>query len=245
MAALERRPLTTQVRDQIMNMVRDGHLQAGDRLPSEFELASQFQVSRATIREALKLLDQERVILCRHGVGRFVAPGGAGVFTDAISNLKSVTEMARDLNITISTQVISLREEIPDPGVREKLALQPGMAVMVLERVRYAEGEPVIYSIDIFPRHIVAGAIEPEAFNGSLCAIMEQDWSVRLEYSRSVVRAALLDPELCRRINVPDCLAWLSMEQINYDAQDRPVLYSKDYHRGDKFEFQVVRQRRN
>ena len=244
MAALERRPLTAQVRDQIMNMVRDGHLQAGDRLPSEFELASQFQVSRATIREALKLLDQERVILCRHGVGRFVAPGSAGVFTDAISNLKSVTEMARDLNITISTQVISLREEIPDPGVREKLALGPGMAVMVLERVRYAEGEPVIYSIDIFPRHIVVGAIEPQAFNGSLCAIMEQDWSVRLEYSRSVVRAALLDPELCRRINVPDCLAWLSMEQINYDAQDRPVLYSKDYHRGDKFEFQVVRQRR-
>jgi GntR family transcriptional regulator len=244
MAALERRPLTTQVRDQILHMVQQGHLQAGDRLPTEFELASHFQVSRATIREALKLLDQERIILCRHGVGRFVAPGSAGVFTDAISNLKSVTEMARDLHITISTQVISLREEIPDLDVREKLALQPGMAVVSLERVRYAEGEPVIYSTDVFPRQIVTGPINEAAFQGSLCAIMEDEWNVRLEYSRSIVRAALLDPELCRRINVPDCLAWLSMEQINYDAQDRPVLYSIDYHRGDKFEFQVIRQRR-
>ncbi len=226
-------------------MVREGQLQSGDKLPSELELASQFQVSRATVREALKILDQEHVIFCRHGVGRFVAPGTTGVFTDAISNLKSVTEMAQDLNITISTQVIAFREEIPNDDVREKLDLQPGMAVVVLERVRYAEGEPVIYSIDIFPRHIVIGSIRQEDFSGSLCAIMEQEWNVRLAYSRTILSAALLNPELCQRIHVPDCVAWLSMEQTNYDAQDRPVLYSKDFHRGDKFEFQVVRQRRN
>jgi GntR family transcriptional regulator len=244
-AALERRPLTIQLRDQILNMVRQGELRAGDRLPSEFELASQFQVSRATVREALKILDQDRVIVCRHGVGRFVAHGAPAVFTDAITNWKSVTEMADDLNITVTTRVISCREEIPNDEVRAKLNLQPGQAAVVLERVRYAEGEPVIYSADIFPRHIVTGALVPEAFNGSLCAIMEGEWGVRLVYSRTTLRAALLAPELCRRIGVPDCVAWLSMEQTNYDVQDRPLLYSKDYHRGDKFEFQVLRERRS
>ena len=245
MTVLERRPLAEQLRDQLWDMIREGHFRTGDKLPSEFELASQFQVSRATVREALKSLDQERIILCRHGVGRFVAPGTNGVFTDAISNLKSVTEMARDLNITITTRVISCRVELPDDDVREKLELQPGMAVVELERVRYAEGEPVIYSIDIFPRHLVVGALREEAFAGSLCEVMEQEWNVRLEYSRSTISAVLLEPELCRRISVPDCQAWMSMEQLNYDAQDRPVLYSQDYHRGDKFEFQVIRQRRN
>jgi DNA-binding GntR family transcriptional regulator len=89
------------------------------------------------------------------------------------------------------------------------------------------------------------GALREEAFAGSLCEVMELEWNVRLEYSRSTISAVLLEPELCRRINVPDCVAWLSMEQLNYDAQDRAVLYSRDFHRGDKFEFQVVRQRRN
>jgi GntR family transcriptional regulator len=244
MTLLDRRPLAAQLRDRIWDTVQEEHYRAGDRLPSEQKLAARFSVSRATVREALKLLEEERLVLCRHGVGRFVAPGPSGVLSEGITRLQSVTEMAQDLAIAISTRVLSLREELPDDVVRTRLNLGPGMAVVVLERVRIAQGEPVIYSMDIFPRNIAVGELRPEEFTGSLLSVMEGRWNAQLAYSKAVISAVVLDPEMVQRIGVPGGIPWILLEQINYDSEDRPVLYSKDYHRGDKFQFHVLRRRR-
>jgi len=244
MTTLQRRPLPAQLRDQIWQTVQQGHYRPGDRLPSEQELTAQFGVSRATVREALKIMEDEHLILCRHGVGRYVAPAIAGIYSDAINNLKSVTELAADLAISLSTRVLSLREELPDELVQSRLSLQPGAAVVILERMRLAQDEPVIYSVDHFARAIVVGALSPQVFEGSLLALMENSWNVRLAYSRAVISAVNLGAQLSERIEVPDCVPWILMEQVNYDAHDRPVLYSRDYHRGDKFQFHALRRRR-
>jgi len=244
MSPLDRRPLAAQLRDQIWQIVQEEHYRTGDKLPSEQQLAARFSVSRATVREALKALEEERLIICRHGVGRFMAPGPSGVLSVAITNLGSVTEMARSLATPISTQVLSLREELPDAVVRTRLNREPGVAVAVLERVRLANKDPVVYSIDIFPRSIVAGELYPEEFAGSLLSVMEGQWNTWLAYSKAIISAVSLDAGLSERIGVPDSIPWILLEQTNYDAQDRPVLYSKDYHRGDKFQFHVLRRRR-
>jgi GntR family transcriptional regulator len=244
MPPLDRRPLAAQLRDQIWQIVQEEHYRTGDQLPSEQHLAARFSVSRATVREALKALEEERLIICRHGVGRFVAPGPSGVLSEAITNLNSVTEMARSLATPISTRVLSLREELPEAVVRTRLNLEPGVAVVVLERVRQANKEPVIYSIDIFPRSIMVGELCPEEFAGSLLSLMEGQWNTWLAYSKAIISAVSLDAGLSERIGVPGSIPWILLEQTNYDAEDRPILYSKDYHRGDKFQFHVLRRRR-
>jgi len=244
MAVLERRPLAVQVRDQIWSLVQQGQHRAGEQLPSEQELVTRFGVSRSTIREALKILEEERLILCRHGVGRFVAPTASGVLSESITNLQSVTDMASQQAIPVSTRVLAMREELPDALVRSRLALEPGVGVVVLERVRLAGGEPVIYSIDIFPRTIVVGDLRAEDFAGSLLAVMEGRWNTVLSYSKAVISAVTLDESISERIGVPTSMPWILLEQVNFTAQDRPVLYSKDYHRGDKFQFHVLRRRR-
>ena len=244
MAVLDRRPLAAQVRDQIWGMVQGGHYRTGDQLPSEQELVTRFGVSRSTVREALKILEEDRLILCRHGVGRFVSPGTSGVLTEGITSLQSVTEMASDQAIPVSTQVLAMREELPNELVRARLALEPGVAIVLLERVRLAGGDPVIYSVDIFPRTMVLGELRAEAFAGSLLAVMEGQWNTALAYSKAVISAVMLDQALSQRVGVCDSVPWILLEQVNYDAQDRPLLYSKDYHRGDKFQFHVLRRRR-
>lgn len=244
MDLLDRRPLAAQLRDRIWDTLQEEQYRSGDRLPSEQKLAARFGVSRATIREALKALEEERLILCRHGVGRFVAPHSSGVLSEAITNLQSVTEMAQDLNIPITTQVLSLREELPENYVRTRLDLAPGVAAVVLERTRLAHNEPVIYSIDIFPRTLVVGELKPDDFAGSLLSVLEGRWGRGLAYSRAVVSAVSLDAEASLRIGVRERVPWILLEQVNYDSHDRPVLYSKDYHRGDRFHFHVLRRRR-
>jgi GntR family transcriptional regulator len=240
----DRRPLALRLRDRIWNMLQVECYRAGDKLPSENDLAAHFGVSRATVREALKALEEERVILCRHGLGRFLAPDPSSALSDEITRLKSVTEMARGLGIPISTQVLSLREEPPKDIVRTRLDLEPGDTVVILERVQLAHGEVIIFSIDIFPRCLAVGELHPKEFTGSLLSVMEERWNTRLTYSKTVLSAVILDSELSSRIGVACGIPWILMEQVNYDAQDHPVLYSKDYHRGDKIQFRVLRRRR-
>ncbi len=241
---VDRRSLAVQLRDRIWEMIQEGNYLPGERVPSEQELAARFGVSRATVREALRILQEERVIISRHGIGHFVAPDPSSILSEEITRLNSVTEMARERGLTIGTHVLSLREERPEGNVQEHFGLTPGDTVVVLERVRLAQGEPIIYSVDVFPRRIVTGELRPEEFAGSLLSIMEGKWNARLAYAKTVISAVNLDPALSQRIGAPGKVAWILMEQVNYDAQDQPILYSKDYHRGDKFQFRVLRRRR-
>ncbi len=241
---VERRSLALQLRDQIRAMMKEKYFRAGDQLPSEESMASTFLVSRATVREALKLLEEEKVLIVRHGLGRFVIGDPSDFLTEDISRLESVTEMAAALGITIETEVVSL-SSVPAAGViQARLNLQPGDPVYILERARKTNGETVIFSIDMFPAHIVPGEIHKEEFQDLLLNLMEGAWGKRLVYSRAVISAEQMDDELCAKIHDFTRSVWILMEQVNYEEGDNPVLYSKDYHRSDKFHFHVLRRRR-
>ena len=66
-AALERRPVSQQVADRILDMIRSGHLRSGDRLPTEAQMGLAFGISRPPLREALKALTLMGVIESRQG----------------------------------------------------------------------------------------------------------------------------------------------------------------------------------
>ncbi len=168
----DHKPLAIQLRDAIWDMLREERYRSGDRLPSEQELVQRFGTSRATVREALKLLEEQRVVLCRHGVGRFLAPEPGGVLTDEITQLKGTTQMVSELGLALDTRVVSLYEIIADEKLQYSLDLKPDSAVISLERVRFADGEPVIYSREMFPKSIIKGEIRPEMFVGSLFSLM-------------------------------------------------------------------------
>ena len=66
-------PLSLQVQQHIVDLIKDDTFSPGDRLPSEAEFSVRLGVSRPTLREALKSLEQEGVLLRKHGVGTFIS----------------------------------------------------------------------------------------------------------------------------------------------------------------------------
>jgi len=235
------RSLPIQIRDEILEMFDVEGYQVGDRIPSEQELAERLHVSRPTLREALKFLEEERFLYCKHGRGRFVALERSCVY-EAITRLQSVTEMMQERSLVAQARVLSLREEPAGEVIATQLGIEADTPVVLLERIRLAEQEPLIYSIDIFPRAIVKGHLEPKEFEGSLLSIMEERWNVRLDYSKTIISAVQLDSDITQNMGLPADLPWILLEQVNYTAYHEPVVYSKDYHRGDKFSFHVVRR---
>lgn len=241
-AMITRQSVVQQLHDLLIDLLREEQYTAGSSIPSELELAERYSVSRATIREALKGLVQEGLLDCRHGKGYFVLSREA-IIQKPITQWQSVTDLMADMGYTVSNRVLRVREESPSPQVRRALQLEEGQTVVQLERVRISRGEPLIYSVDIFPRAFISGLLQEQDWSGSLINLFDERWQVRIASSRARIRAVTLSPQLCEEIGVPAQTAWLYMEQLNITRDGRPVLFSQDYHRGENFDFHVTRRR--
>jgi GntR family transcriptional regulator len=234
----DRRPLPAQVHERLRSQIASGEFTLGSRLPTEGELCALFGVSRVTVREALRMLQRDRLIESLQGRGHFVL-GVPALIEKPISELQSVTELMRGLGFAVRTEVLSVKRESAGNHA-QALQVSATADVVRLERLWRSPDDPVIYSIDIFSASIV-GDDEPD-WGGSLLEVFEQA-GLTIAYSHALIRAATLPRSIARRAGVAPSLPWILMEQVNFAADDRPLLHSYDYHRGDKFEFYTLRQR--
>lgn len=235
----DKRSLPAQVHEHLRHQIVSGEFARGSRLPTEERLSAYFGVSRVTVREALRMLQRDQLIESVQGRGHF-ALGNPTFIEKPVSELQSVTELMQGLGHTFRTEVLAVRQGAAgdDSSV---LQLPPDEQVVRLERLWRSPDDPIIYSVDVFPTWIV-GDQQP-AWEGSLLEIFERAGAA-VAYSHALIRAATLPRAIARRAGLAPSLPWALMEQTNFTAADVPVLHSFDYHRGDKFEFYTLRQRR-
>ena len=138
--------IAEQIRDAVNDHIQASGLKAGDRIPTEAELCATFGVSRPSVREALRLLEQEGLIVTEHGRGRFVTAAAALKVARPITAFESITEMLAALGYNPETRVLSARVVLAasDPHAAMALGLAPGSEVFVLERLREAGGEVLV-----------------------------------------------------------------------------------------------------
>lgn len=235
-----RRTVVAALRDRIAGLVARQGLVAGDRLPSETALARQFSVSRPALREALKLLEQEGLLLAVHGRGRFVSGRSALAVDRPITRFESVGSMAAACGYRLETALLGRSTIAAPDDTASALRLAPGAPVVRIERLRSHDGRVLIYSADFVPeRDLGAGARDLDwgtSVNAALGAI-------GLEPVMSVARtsATCLPGPVALAHGLGAFGAALLIEETAFTAEGRPVLHSRVYHRGDAFQFSFVR----
>jgi GntR family transcriptional regulator len=236
----DHRHLYLQVIDRIKSDIEKGVYQENEKLPSEFELSKSLGVSRATLREALRLLEEDNVIVRRHGVGTFVNP--KPLFSSGIEHLSSVSSMIEQAGKVPGTIFMSATEDKATEDDMERFQIDIDENVLTIERVRTADGEPVVYCIDKVPSSYL-----PKAFltneNLSIFSALEKSANVRVTYAITQINPIGYHEHVSPILNSSKDAALLVLSQVHYDEYDRVVLYSKNYFRADKFSFHVVRKR--
>ena len=107
----DQRHLYLQVIERLKKEIESGVFKENERFPSEFELARELGVSRATLREALRILEEEKVIIRKHGVGTFINP--KPLFTSGIEQLSSVYSMIRTAGMEPGTIFMDVSDTPP------------------------------------------------------------------------------------------------------------------------------------
>jgi GntR family transcriptional repressor for pyruvate dehydrogenase complex len=116
--------LTARIRGEIVRVLTERHLQPGDRLPSERELAALLEVSRPSVREAIRTLEAEGRLDVRHGQGVFVAEPHAQRMLR-----RSLQEWGDDLS-----QLFAMREVLEVPAAKWAATRQHGDDIGAIRR---------------------------------------------------------------------------------------------------------------
>ncbi|MGJ7913198.1 GntR family transcriptional regulator [Neobacillus sp. LXY-1] len=235
----DNRHLYLQVIDHLKQDIEAGVYKEKEKLPSEFDLAKQLGVSRATLREALRILEEENVIIRRHGVGTFV--NAKPLFTSGIEQLNSVTDMIMQAGMKPGTIFLSSSAQSPTEEDIRRFACSTSEEIVVMERVRTANGEPVVYCIDKVPAHIL-----PETFSHeqeSIFNILDGEANRRITYAVAQIEPVGYHEKISPILECDPETALLVLKQMHFDEMDEPVLFSVNYFKADKFSFHVLRKR--
>src|SRR5438094_8328334 len=152
------RPRSVQVREELTQRIDSGMLAAGSRLPSEPALATELGVSRATLREALRTLETEGLVRRLWGAGTFVADGRR--VTNSLDLNFGVTDAIRAAGMEAGIEQAGHSMEPATVSEAARLELQPGSDVLVVERVRTADGKPIVLLLHILMGRLVGKAPE-------------------------------------------------------------------------------------
>ncbi len=222
-------------------MIREDGLKPGDKMPTEAELTRRFAISRPAMREALKLLEQDRVIYVEHGRGRFVSPLAAVKVDRPITAFESVTEMTRQYGYDTTTRLLAAEEQPADATVAGKLGLAEGDGVLRLEKLRILGDLPILYSIEFLPRAILPPDLAGTDWHGSMLDILDRR-SQRPRMSAATVSAVPLPEAAGIRYGLAGFGPALLITEICYNPAGVPVIYAIDYHRGSHFSFSFMRK---
>jgi GntR family transcriptional regulator len=236
---LDNRHLYLQVIDRLKQDIEKGIYKEREKLPSEFDLAKQLGVSRATLREALRILEEENVIIRRHGVGTFV--NARPLFTSGIEQLNSVTNMIKQADMKPGTIFLSSSSENPTEEDIRRFSCSPDMEIVVIERVRTANGDPVVYCVDKIPKSFL-----PETFSHdeeSIFSIIEDVTDRKITYAVANIEPVGYHEKISPILECEPETALLVLKQMHFDEMDEPVLFSVNYFKADKFSFHVLRKR--
>jgi GntR family transcriptional regulator len=237
-----RLPLSAQTQQYLLGLIEHGTYQPGEQLPSEKELATQLGISRSTLREALLNLEQEGVLIRRHGVGTFLAPGYEHRLESGLERLESVLELAARQELQVKVGDLQVEQVPADNDLADRLQVSPGTPLTSVRRVIIVGRKPVAYMADYVLSSILAPDDVKAAFNGSVLDLLREKQSTPAAQAVATIIALNADHFLTQKLNVKSGQALLLLEETLFNDVGMILGFSHNYFVPDFIQFHVVRR---
>lgn len=224
-------PLHYQLKELIMQEIESGKYKIGDRLPTEEELCERFDLSRITVRNALRNLENMGYVIRRRSLGTFVSKPN---IIQGPKKLKSFTKDIKSLGYSPSSKELS-RKIIPAPEfLKEKLNISNDQKIICIKRLRFADKEPMGIQEAYLPYNKFKKLLEESEIQ-SLYELMSEKLNIEVKYATETYRAIALDEPDAKLLKVSKASPAFYVERIGYDIEKIPIEFVKSLMRADKY----------
>ena len=222
-----------QLIEKLRKLLRSRQFVPGARFLTEREIAERFDTSRPTANKALSSLVSAGLLEIRQGAGTFVRES---VLDYDLQRLVSFTDKAKAAGKEPGTQVVTFQKITASPAIARALQITPEEPVFLIERVRLADGQPVIFE----RRHVVArhcpGITKTDA-KGSLYAFWTSRCKLGISGASESIRAVNATKAQAAHLKVPARTACLLVIATGFLGDGVPLWHEETLYRSDVYEF--------
>ncbi|MBC7319449.1 GntR family transcriptional regulator [bacterium] len=227
-------PLYYQLKEILLNRIRNGEVKEGGFLPTEEELCREFGVSRGTVRKAIAELKEEGYVISEQGKGVFLVKPK---FEQSLLRFYSIGREMQSRHLDFHTKVIAKEIIKPTKGIQEALDISEGEELNKIVRIRHLDNEPVIVESIFIPVKVCPNLLEENLEEVPLYDILEDKYKLRILKVRETLEPVVLRKEeakiLGSKVGVPAFL----VERVTYLIDEKPIEVRKSIIRGDRFKF--------
>lgn len=231
-SAQGRAPLYLQLRKSIEDAVNRGLIGPGDALPSERDIAIKADISRVTVRKAVRDLVKGGILVQRHGSGTFVAPRMERV-EQSLSRLTSFTEDMARRGMAVRSQWLDRGLYAPSPDETMVLGLASNELVARVARLRIADDTPLAIERASLSASVLP---DPAAVGSSLYAALQAAGNRPVRAVQRISAANLSETD-AGFLEVAPGVAGLHIERISYLASGKVIEFTRSIYRGDAYDF--------
>lgn len=214
--------------------IADGTFSPGMQLPSEDSLIERFAVSRTTIRTTIQNLSRRGLVEIRRGKGTFVTQPK---ITQELTELSGFVEDMKALGRTATARLFSQQLVEANEAVARQLDLSIGTTVVLIQRVRLADGIPICFDKSFLPRELGEKVMANDLKIEPIFSLLEQKYDTPLVEAEYRMEAVSATAALAKALDIAAGSPMFLIERTSYSEGRRPVDYEKLYYRGDQIQF--------
>jgi GntR family transcriptional regulator len=202
-------------------------------------MATTLGVSRNTLREAYISLENEGIIVRRHGIGTFIAH--SPVIKDSLNNFSTFAQIIEAAGYTPHFKTLSVTRVYAPPDVYEVFAAPPSQKLLCIKRIVLADQQPAVYIDDYFCPIVEEANLNWDEFDGNTVQFLASSPNIRLHQIHSRISAAALAGDIAPHLQMTAGEPVLSVRSTIYAADNQPITYSRICFNSNIVELDIVR----
>src|SRR6266446_4921872 len=227
----------SHTRQQVLDLVQ--RLGVGTAIPSERQLSADLGVSRLTVRAALDDLAREGYVVRRRGSGTYVQhPKIAQELT-----MTSFSEDMRRRGMVPGSRTLSMETELAGARLGRLLRVSPSQEILVIKRLRLADGETMAIETLPLPKLLVPG-LQAKDLGGSLYELYRDRYGIQIASGTQAIEPTVTNEEESAALGVPLHSPAFLFERTSRDESGRTVEFVQSVYRGDRYRIVTELSRR-
>jgi GntR family transcriptional regulator len=227
-------PYYLQLKEMLIEEIESGKLKNGDKIPSERDLAAEFNVSRMTARNAINHLEREGYVERKVGMGTFVS---TRKYKWNFITVNSLTKSMQEKGLKPTTKLLHMEQEEADEFLAATLQLQLGENVLSIRRLRLVDDVPIAIELTKIPYKFCEGIEQYMGDDVSLYHVLTEYYDITPVKQRQIMRISLSDYSQSKLLKIKDDSPCLLIRGTTTDPSDKVIEYVQTLARGDLVEF--------